>query len=97
VYSIELWLYVEGVDRLATCPPLEHRHYRTEDHHQNGDQNYPTYEYSGRERALSDADVEPMPIRTTGHLWGSDIEFSPDGIRIVYATRVTRWTVRSSR
>ena len=86
---MELWLRVEGVDGLATCPPPERRHYRTEDHHQNGDQNHPTYEYSCREQAPSDAGVEPVPICTTGHLWGSDAEFSPDGIRVACATRVT--------
>jgi hypothetical protein len=25
--------------------------------------------------------MEPVPIRVTGHLWGSDAEFSLEGIR----------------
>ena len=67
---------------------------RTEDYHQNGYENHPTYDYLPRDQALDETDVEPMPSRTTGHLWGSDAEFSPDGIRSARAPTVTQRTYK---
>lgn len=49
----------------------------TEEYHQNGCENHPIH---GTGALTSQMIGRASPVGVTGHLWGSDAEFSPGGI-----------------